>query len=158
MTSGEKVTDYLTKAEGLKLDLAEAGEVVSDALFKAMILKGLPRDCDSVVAVLNFGTAKGFYEMKQDLVNNAATRGLCVSSETSMTAFHSDGSNPIKCGKMGYRAKDWHSRETKTCFICGQKGHLASSGRNGQQKSSTGGCGSDQSSNHSSASGLSGEH
>ena len=29
MTSGEKVTDYLTKAEGLKLDLAEAGEVVS---------------------------------------------------------------------------------------------------------------------------------
>ena len=75
-----------------------------------------------------------------------------------MTAFHSDGSKPIKCGKMGYRAKDWHSRETKTCFICGQKGHLASSGRNGQQKSSTGGCGSDQSSNHSSASGLSGEH
>ena len=25
MTSGKKVTDYLTKAEGLKLDLAEAG-------------------------------------------------------------------------------------------------------------------------------------
>ena len=47
MTSGEKVTDYLTKVEGLKLDLAEAGEVVSDALFTAMILKGLPSDFDS---------------------------------------------------------------------------------------------------------------
>ena len=85
-TSEEKVTDYLIKAEGLKLNLSEAGEVVSDALFTAIILKGLPSDFDSVVAVLNFGTAKGNYEMKQDLVNFAATRGLCVSSET---AFHS---------------------------------------------------------------------
>ena len=76
MTSGEKVTGYLTKPEGLKLDLVEAGVVVSDALFTAMILKGLPSDFESVVAVLNFGTAKGYYEMKQDLVNFAATRGL----------------------------------------------------------------------------------
>ena len=59
MTSGEKVTDYVTKAEGLELGLAEAGEVASDALFTALILKGLPSDFDSVVAVLNFGTAKG---------------------------------------------------------------------------------------------------
>ena len=74
MTSGEKVTDYITKAEGLELDLVEAGDLVSDALFTAMILKGLPSDFDSVVAVLNFGTAKGYYEMKQDMVNFAAIR------------------------------------------------------------------------------------
>ena len=74
MTTGEMVTDYPTKAEGLNLDLAEAGEVVSAALPTAMILKGLPSVLDSVVAVLNFGTAKGYYEMKQDLVNFAATR------------------------------------------------------------------------------------
>ena len=158
MTSGERVTDYLTKAEGLKLDLAEAGEVISDALVTAMILKGLPSDFDSVVAVLNFGTAKGYFEMKQNLVNFAATRGfgpfLCVSNETSMTAFHSVGRKPpkcFKCGNMGHRAKDCHSRETRTCFNCGQKRHLALSCRKGQQKSSSGGCGSGQSSNHSSA-------
>ena len=52
---------------------------------------------------------------------------------------------------MGHRAKDCHSRYTRTCFNCGQKGHLASSCRKGQQKSSSGGCGSGQSSNHSSA-------
>ena len=154
MTSGKKVTDYLTKADGLKLDLAEAGEVVSDALFSAMILKCLPSDFGSVVAVLNLGTAKGYYEMKQDLVNFEASRGLCVSSKISMTAFHSAGRKPpkfSKCGKMGHRAKDCHSPETRTCFNCGQKGHLASSCRKGQQRSSSGGCGSVQSSNHSSA-------
>ena len=79
-TSREKITDYLTKAGRLKQDLAEAGEVVSDALFTAMILKGLPSDFNSVVAVLNFGTAKRYYQMKQDFVNFAATRGLCLSS------------------------------------------------------------------------------
>ena len=146
--------DYLTKAEGFKLDRVEAGEVVSYARFTAMILKGLPSDFDSVVAVLNFGTAKEYHEMKQDLDNFAATRGLCASSETSMTAFHSAGRKPpkcFKCGKIGHRAKVCHSRETRTCFNCGQKGHLTSSCRKGQQRSSSGGCGSVQSSNHSSA-------
>ena len=101
-----------------------------------MILKDLPSDFDRVVAVLNFDTAKGYYEMKQDFVNFAATRGLCVPSETSMTTFHSAGRKPpkcFKCGKMGHRAKDCHSRETRTCFNCGQKGRLASSCRKGQQ-------------------------
>ena len=128
--------------------------MVSDAHFTAMILKGLPSDFDSVVAVFNFGTAKRYYEMKQHLINFATTRGLSVSSETSMTAFHSAGRKPpkcFKCGKMGPRFKDCHSRETRTCFNCGQKGHLASSCRKVQQKSSSGGCGSGQSSNHSSA-------
>ena len=150
--------DYLTKAEVLKFALAEVGKVVPDALVTAMILKSLPSDFNSVVAVLNFGTAKGYYEMKQDLVNFAATRGLCFASETSTTAFHSVGRKPskcFKCGKTGYRAKDCHRRKTRTCFNCGQKGHLASSYRKGQQRSSSGGCGSGQSSNHSSADGSS---
>ena len=52
---------------------------------------------------------------------------------------------------MGHRPKDCHSREMRICFNCGQKGHLASHCRKGQQRSSSGGCGSVQPSNHSSA-------
>ena len=71
-----------------------------------------------------------------------------------MTAFHSAGRKPpkcIKCRKMGHRANDCHSRETRTSFNCGQRGHLASSCRKRQQRSSSGDCGSGHSSNPSSA-------
>ena len=104
MTSGEKVNDYLTKSEGLKLDLAEAGEVVSDALFTAMILKGLPSDFDSVVAVLNFGTAKRYYEMKQDLVklrSNQGSLGFQRDIDDSLSRSREEASKVLQVGKDG---------------------------------------------------------
>ena len=39
-TRGE-VTDYLIRAEGIRLHLQEAGEMTSNAMFSAMLLKGL---------------------------------------------------------------------------------------------------------------------
>ena len=42
MAPGEKVTDYLTRAERIRLDLQEAIEITSSAVFRAMVLKGLP--------------------------------------------------------------------------------------------------------------------
>ena len=118
--------------------------------FTATILKDVLRDFDSVVSVLNFGTEKWYYEMKQDLVNLAATRGLCVSSETSIRAFRSAGRKPIVLQewKMGHRAKACHSQETRTCFNCGQKRHLAPSCRKWHPN---GGCGSCQSSSRHSS-------
>ena len=71
-----------------------------------MSLKGLPSDFDSLVAVLNFSTAKGYYEMNHDLNNFAATRYICISSETPMAAFHSAVWKPPKCFKC---AKEWTS-------------------------------------------------
>ena len=109
-----------------------------------MNLKGLLSDFDSVTVVLNFGTPKGYYEVRQYVDNFAATRGLFDSSETSMTAFHSTRRKPpkcFKCGKMGDGAKVCHIRETRTCFNCGQKKHLASTCRKGQHEISSGGCG-----------------
>ena len=69
------MTDYLTKAEGLKRELAEAWEVVSDALFTAMNRKGRPSYIDRVLTVLNSTSAQQRGEMKQDLANFAARHG-----------------------------------------------------------------------------------
>ena len=58
MAPGEKVTDYLTRAEGIRLDFQEAGEMTSNAIFSAMVLKGLPPTFESIATVLNFGPRK----------------------------------------------------------------------------------------------------
>ena len=41
MAPEEKVTVYLTRAEGIRLELRETGEMTSNAMFSAMVLKSL---------------------------------------------------------------------------------------------------------------------
>ena len=85
-----KVTDYLTSSEGKQLDLQEAGEMTSNAMFSAMVLKGLPPTFESIATVLNFGQRKSYEEMKQDLINFANTR-VEPGTDVASTAFHSSG-------------------------------------------------------------------
>lgn len=75
MTSGESISDYLTRAEDLQMDLTDVGEQISESLFVAMILKGLTRDYDAIVTLLTHGEKKSLDEMKQDLVNFANSKG-----------------------------------------------------------------------------------
>ena len=92
MASEEKVTDYPTRAEGTRLDLQKAGEMSSNAMFRAMVLKGLPLSFESIVTVLNFGPRKGYKEMKQDLISFANT-GAESDTDVASTAFHSTEAN-----------------------------------------------------------------
>ena len=130
MAPGENVTDYLTGAEGILLDLQEAGEKTSNAMFSAMVLKGLPLTFESITTVLDFGPRKGYEEMKQDLINFANTRAESGTDVTS-TAFHSSGGNSsrkitcFKGQKEGHMASDCRSKESRACFKCSAKGHLA---------------------------------
>ena len=74
MAPGEKVTDYLTRAEGIRLNFQEAGEMTAYSMFSTTVLKGLPPTFESIATVLDFGRRKGYEEMKQDLINVAITR------------------------------------------------------------------------------------
>ena len=130
MAPGEKVTDYLSRAEGIQLDLQEAGEMTSNAMFSAMVLKGLPPTFESIATVLNFEPRKGYEDMKQDIINFANTRAE-PGTDVASTAFHSSGGNSsrkitcFKCQKEGHIARDCRSKESRACFKCNAKGHLA---------------------------------
>jgi transposase InsO family protein len=129
MAQGETITDYLTRAEDLQMDLKEVGEEVSDSMFVAMVLKGLPHEYDAIITLLNYGEKKTFDELKQDLINFANTKS---GGETrNAGAFHSHTKQAMKChgcGKMGHKQADCRSgprRETRNCHNCGRPGHFA---------------------------------
>ena len=131
MAPGEKVTtDYLPRAERIQLNHHEAGEMTSNALFSAMVSKGLPTTFDSIATVLKFGPRKGYEEMKQDLINFANTRAE-PGTDVASTAFHSSGGNSsrkitcLKCQKESHMARDCRSEKSRACFKCNAKGHLA---------------------------------
>ena len=116
MAPGEKVTDYLTRAEGIRLDLQEAGEMTSNAMFSAIVLKCLPPTFESIATVLNFGPRNGYKKSKQDLINFTYTRAQ-PGTDVASNAFHSRGGNSsrkitcFKCQKEEHMARDCRSKE-----------------------------------------------
>ena len=70
MASGE-ITEHLIRDEGTRLDVQEAGEMTSNAMFSAMVLKGLAPTFESIATVLSFGPRKDYEEMEQALINFA---------------------------------------------------------------------------------------
>ena len=68
--NGESITDYVLRAETAATALKSAGEVVSDGLIVAMVLKGLPVDYQAfVVVVTQSEKAYTFQEFKVALRN-----------------------------------------------------------------------------------------
>ena len=129
MAPGKKLTDYLTRSEGTRLDLRKRGEMTSNAMFSAMVLKCLPPTFESIATVLNFGPRKG-YEENPDLTN-FANKSAELSTDVGSNALHSRGGNSIrkitcfKCQMEGHKARDCRSKESKACFEFNTKDHLA---------------------------------
>ena len=104
------MSDYLSRAEDLHIDLKESGETMSDSMFIQIVLKGLPKEYDSVVTLLNYSEkAKTFDETKQMLINyyndHKTIRGSGGSAETD---FHAERA-AMKCFTYkctGHRQRD----------------------------------------------------
>lgn len=147
MTGCEQVADYLSRAEELQMDLAEAGEPVTDSMFIAMLLKGLSTEYDNIVTLLNYGATKDYAAVKQDLINFANSRPAL--QQESGSAFHSrDKPHGVKCfgcGKLGHKKNECRSgtkekeRNTKGCFNCGRAGHFARDCRAPKKPGNSGG-------------------
>lgn len=137
MDNGEAMDDYLLRAEDLQMELVDAGEKVSESMFKAMVLKGLPREYDHVATVINYGIEKDWAETRQDLKNFYNDRR---PAPTQALFSGNVGKKCYGCSKLGHikancpdeRRSQPKSRATKSCFNCGKPGHFARECRSGR--------------------------
>ena len=144
----ESVTDYMIRAETAAVSLKTSGEVISDSLLIAMILKGLPSEFKPFTTVimqkdksLNFGEFKvalrSYEETEKACKSNAEKDDAVMKIDSRLRVSNSikpvnkqgsKSSKPnsslvcFKCGKPGHKALEC-SNSSLVCFKCGKPGH-----------------------------------
>ncbi len=112
--SSESVTDYVLRAENSSSALQEAGEAVSDGLLVAMVLKGLPPQYKSFVAVVTQSDKTWtFKDLKTSLRDY----------EDTEKARESDKSSSSNVMKAKYDAARAGTVSRIICYSCGVPGH-----------------------------------
>ena len=84
---GEQMTDYILRAESNANAQRNAKEVISDGLLVAMVVKGLPVDYKSFIAVTyqSEDIVQSFQKFKQALRNFEDTEKVRVNKSTGST-------------------------------------------------------------------------
>ena len=117
------------RAEDLKLNLTEVGESFSDRMMCSLVLKGLSKEFDSFVTVVNYGgSVKDFSSLKRDLINFASDRKVDVTASSLHVGQSSvSGMKCFQCKKPGHKKADCPERKSSsgTCHLCKKPGHYA---------------------------------
>ena len=113
----EEVTDYMIRAETAAASLKRAGEVVSDSLLVAMVIKGLPVEYKPFNTVITQKKEQvSFTEFKVALRSYEETVKFCEPSadDQSSSSVMFQHNVPIRspvvkcysCGQMGHKSND----------------------------------------------------
>jgi hypothetical protein len=112
---GDLVTDYMLRAETAATSLKTVGEVISDSLLIAMILKGLPPEFETLCTVIA--------QRKEEVTFPEFKVALRSFEETEKQNSYSDDTvikvNDVKgvqcfiCRKYGYKSYEYRSRKTQ---------------------------------------------
>ena len=131
---GENVTDYMLRAEKAATSLKSAGQIISDELLVAMVLKGLPARYKPFEVVINQQTkVMKWLEFKVALRNYEENyRDESRSRNENVMKFENmkiGGSNNSRTPRNHSRHQDGESHRGNsgagglTCYTCGAPGH-----------------------------------
>ena len=143
--SDEKLDDYFVRSQELMTRLCEAGEVISDTLFNALVINGLPESYEHFVVQESFQPASSFPELRTRLRNYHDSRNArqedTDSGHYAMPTVRNKKLNRgacFVCGRRGHISKECRSRSNVdkssrgvggsskgNCFNCGKEGHFA---------------------------------
>jgi len=110
MTSTETVTDYVIRAETAATSLKAAGEVVSESLLIAMILKGLPDDYKAFTTVIT--------QKREELKFSDFKLSLRSYEESEKSRAAHSGNDNDSVMKTKY-----NKNSNIKCHLCGRMGH-----------------------------------
>ena len=120
MGIGEPVSKFVARAREIQNQLLAAGHEMGDQEVAWAILAGLPATYESIVTVLETSTDK-------DLTLDDMLPKLMSFEQRMLEKPHSAG----KLYAEALMAKKWSNLpETRKCFKCGKRGHIAKNCRN----------------------------
>ena len=124
----EKLDEYFGKSQELMTRLTDAGEVVSDTLFDALVIKGLPEEYEHLVVQGSLQTATTFQELTTRLRNFAdAKRARKEKQQTgnhvAMHGLRKGNSHDAEKSVARDKPQTKKGIDHITFYICKKKGH-----------------------------------
>ena len=97
LNENEKLSEYFIRAQELMSRLTEAGENISETLFNALVINGLPEKYEHFIVQESFNPAANFTELRTRLQNYDDSRlQRSQAEEDSATAMHSGNTSGKK--------------------------------------------------------------
>ena len=132
LEDAEDLDSFFIRGQELLTRLQEAGEAVSETLFNAFVLNGLPMRYEDFALQESFNPATNFAELRkrpQNFHESTAQRQKGQSGLVALAVKRDFKKGPKKgncfvCGIPGHFAKDCRRKETAQCRKCDEKGHL----------------------------------
>ena len=132
LKDADDLDSFFIRGQELLTRLQEAGELVSETLFNALVLNGLPMRYEGFVKQESFNPAANFTELRKRLQNfheSTAQRHKGQSDSVALAGKRDFKKGPKKgnfflCGIPGHFAVDCKRKKTTQCSKCGEKCHL----------------------------------